>query len=283
MAENTASGQNIGSPVAATDPDTGDTLTYSLEGADAPSFAIDADTGQLQTDAALDFETDAEYDVRVRATDGGGLTDTIDVTITVTDVNEPPGAPAAPTFGPATPASLTVNWTAPANTGPAITDYDVRYREGISGSFTDDGYDGAGTGHTIIGLTAGTSYQVQVRATNADGTGLWSASGTATTADAPASISWTPPDLSEGEQFVSSSSPPIPTATLAPVPTPSLVSPSTPAPAGPASTPALLQPRLRHRNESLPWNQGAPAVTRTGMCQRVRRRPACSCCRPRWP
>ena len=53
VAENTASGQNIGSPVAATDPDTGDTLTYSLEGADAPSFAIDADTGQLQTDAAL--------------------------------------------------------------------------------------------------------------------------------------------------------------------------------------------------------------------------------------
>ena len=32
VAENTASGQNVGSPVAATDADTGDTLTYSLEG-----------------------------------------------------------------------------------------------------------------------------------------------------------------------------------------------------------------------------------------------------------
>ncbi len=180
VAENTASGQNIGAPVAATDPDTGDTLTYSLEGTDATSFVVVSTSGQLQTAAALDFETDAQYDVRVRATDGGGLTDTIDVTIVVTDVNEPPGAPAAPTFGTATTTSLAVNWVAPANTGPAITDYDVRYREGSSGSFTDAGYDGAGTAHTITGLTAETSYQVQVRATNAEGTGPWSASGTGT-------------------------------------------------------------------------------------------------------
>ena len=30
VAENTVAGQNIGSPVAATDQDTGDTLTYTL-------------------------------------------------------------------------------------------------------------------------------------------------------------------------------------------------------------------------------------------------------------
>ena len=45
VAENTASGQNVGAPVAATDDDTGDTLTYSLEGADSGSFTIVSTSG----------------------------------------------------------------------------------------------------------------------------------------------------------------------------------------------------------------------------------------------
>ena len=49
VAENTASGQNVGSPVAATDTDTGDTLTYSLEGTDGGSFTIVGASGQIQT------------------------------------------------------------------------------------------------------------------------------------------------------------------------------------------------------------------------------------------
>ena len=40
-AENTAAGENIGDPVAATDADAGDTLTYTLGGADMASFDID--------------------------------------------------------------------------------------------------------------------------------------------------------------------------------------------------------------------------------------------------
>ena len=49
VAENTATGMPIGDPVAATDDDAGDTLTYTLGGADMASFAIDAATGQLMT------------------------------------------------------------------------------------------------------------------------------------------------------------------------------------------------------------------------------------------
>ena len=41
VAENTAAGENIGAPVAATDADAGDTLTYTLGGTDMASFAID--------------------------------------------------------------------------------------------------------------------------------------------------------------------------------------------------------------------------------------------------
>ena len=40
VAENTAAGTNIGAAVAATDADTGDTLTYHLGGTDAASFGI---------------------------------------------------------------------------------------------------------------------------------------------------------------------------------------------------------------------------------------------------
>ncbi len=87
VAENTASGTDIGSPVTATDVD-GNTLTYSLSGTDAASFSIDSSTGQLRTAAALDYETKKVYNLTITATDASGAKTNIDVTINVTDVNE---------------------------------------------------------------------------------------------------------------------------------------------------------------------------------------------------
>ena len=86
IAENTATGVNIGTPVAATDADN-DTLTYTLGGTNAASFSISSSTGQLQTKAALDYETKSTYTVSVTVSDGS-LSDTITVTINVTDINE---------------------------------------------------------------------------------------------------------------------------------------------------------------------------------------------------
>ena len=93
VAENTATGENIGAPVMATDADAGDTLMYTLGGTDMASFAIDDTTGQLMTMAALDYEdpadadTDNAYEVTVTASDGNAADDaTIAVTITVTDM-----------------------------------------------------------------------------------------------------------------------------------------------------------------------------------------------------
>ena len=88
VAENTATGTDIGAPVMATDADAGDTLTYTLGGADMASFDIDGATGQLMTKDPLDFETMPSYTVTVTASDG---TDEamVTVTITVTDVDEP--------------------------------------------------------------------------------------------------------------------------------------------------------------------------------------------------
>ena len=96
IAENTAAGQNIGDPVAAEDPDAGDTLTYSLGGTDASSFNFDTSTGQIKTKDALDFEAKDSYDVTVSVRDSkdvDGNADmavdaTKDVIITVTDENE---------------------------------------------------------------------------------------------------------------------------------------------------------------------------------------------------
>ena len=86
--ENTPAGRNIGEPVAATDPEN-DPLTYSLDVTGAASFDINKDTGQLQTKAALDYETTVYYPVTVTATDTAGGTDTVNGTITVVNVEEP--------------------------------------------------------------------------------------------------------------------------------------------------------------------------------------------------
>ena len=90
VAENSDGGTNVGSPVTATDPD-GDTLSYSLWGTDAASFAIDGSTGQISTVAGVtyDYETKSSYSVEVDVSDAGGLNATIAVTVNLTDVVEP--------------------------------------------------------------------------------------------------------------------------------------------------------------------------------------------------
>ena len=126
VAENTASGQNIGVPVTATDADTSDTLTYTLGGTDASSFSINNSTGQLQTSAALDYETKASYAVTVSVSDGNGGGDSINVTINVTDVDEQP-TNSVPTFteGTSTTRSVAENTASGQNIGAPVTATDA--------------------------------------------------------------------------------------------------------------------------------------------------------------
>jgi len=76
----TTGGKVVGT-LFAEDPDAGDTLTLSVQGgADAGSFTIANDV--LTIDAGvLDFAGQSQYEVIVRATDGGGLS--LDQTLTV--------------------------------------------------------------------------------------------------------------------------------------------------------------------------------------------------------
>ena len=182
--ENTAAGQNVGAALTATDADS-DTLTYTLEGADAASFDIVSGSGQIRTKTGMTYNHEAKstHTVVVKADDGNGGADTITVTITVTDVDEPPGIPATPTVSATagSTTSLDVTWTAPTNTGPAIASYDLQYRAGTSGNFTNGPQNVTGTSAAIGSLAADTSYEVQVRATNAEGDGDWSVAGTGRT------------------------------------------------------------------------------------------------------
>ena len=186
VAENTAAGQNVGGVLTATDADSSDTLTYTLEGADMASFDIVAvsGSGQIRTKSGVNYNHEAKstYEVTVRASDGTD-SDTIDVDITVTDVTEAPGRPAAPSVSATSgnTTSLNVNWNAPTNTGPDIDDYDLRYRQGTSGSWTNGPQNVTGTSSAIGSLTANMSYQVQVRATSDEGNSNWSQSGAGST------------------------------------------------------------------------------------------------------
>ena len=215
VAENSAAGVAVGGPVTATDTDTGDTLTYTLEGTDASSFAIVSTSGQIQTKAGVtyDHESQPEYSVTVKADDGNGGTDTIAVTIDIADVDEPPSAPAEPTVSAVsgTTDSLSVSWTAPDNAGkPDIDSYDLQYRKGTTGNFADGPQDVTGLTTTIAGLDADSLYQVQVRATNDEGDSGWSSAGSGSTnalaeelaeTTVPADWGLIPSGLGAGDRF----------------------------------------------------------------------------------
>jgi hypothetical protein len=91
VAEHEASGTLVGT-FSTTDPDVGDTHTYSLvtegcAGTDNASFAIPTGTNELRTAAMFDYEIKSSYAICVQTDDGNGGTYQEAFTITVTDVN----------------------------------------------------------------------------------------------------------------------------------------------------------------------------------------------------
>ena len=169
---------DIGAAITATDTDTGDTLEYTLSGTDAAKFGIVTTNGQIQTKAGekYSYETDTSYSVTVTVEDGNGESDSIDVTLNVADLDEPPLRPAAPMVsGPASNSttSLRVVMTAPDNSGrPPITRYKLRtHRDGFGWSNLPYNPSSA---QNITGITSGKRYHVQFRVKNDEGEGPWS-------------------------------------------------------------------------------------------------------------
>jgi hypothetical protein len=94
VAENQIIGTVVGN-LTTTDPDTGDTFTYSLVTGDGATdnslFTIT--NNQLKTNSVFDYETKNSYSVRVKTTDQGGLSYEKQLTIGVNDLNEITGNP----------------------------------------------------------------------------------------------------------------------------------------------------------------------------------------------
>ena len=151
------------------------------------SFTINS-SGEIKVKSGvtLDYETKSSYSFTAQVHDGdpdSTIDDTITVTVEVTNVEEPPGAPTGVTVATTAENTLDVSWTAPADTGAvALTHYDLRYYQGTADpSDETDWIDvdlsdfGTITSLQIPGLTAGAAYRVQVRAVG-DGAGDWSSS-----------------------------------------------------------------------------------------------------------
>ncbi len=182
--------------LTARDVDPGDEVTgwAIVGGVDRSQFTVASDTGDLSFQEAPDYEfptdvvssdppsgaEDNEYVVTARVTSGAGdreLTAEQVITVRVSNEREPPGVPEAPTFSGETEDSLRVSWREPDNSGPPITDYDVQYRDGDSGVFTDAQHESPALTAMLTGLKEGTVYQVQVRASNEEGRSNWSEPG----------------------------------------------------------------------------------------------------------
>jgi hypothetical protein len=87
--ENVPANTPIGT-LSSTDPDAGNTFTYSLVAGtgDADNAAFSIAGNQLRINTSPDFETKSSYTVRVRTTDQGGLMFERPLTITINDVME---------------------------------------------------------------------------------------------------------------------------------------------------------------------------------------------------
>ena len=91
VAENTPSGQNVGSALGIAMPSNPVRYDLFLSGPDAQSFKVgfsENGGGQLKTRAPLDFETKNQYTVKIQIFVAQQIKDAITVTIHVTDVDE---------------------------------------------------------------------------------------------------------------------------------------------------------------------------------------------------
>ena len=170
--ENTVAGTSIGDAFTATDPDVGDTLTYSLDTASAAVFDIDTN-GQLKTKAPLDYETTTSYTITVSvrdSKDAEGTADTatdnsITVTVSVSDLAED-GTITLSSRQPQVGTAFTATLTDPNIASPVAT-----WAWEKSDDKTTWTTISAATTYTYTPLTADVSSYLQVTATYDDGQG----------------------------------------------------------------------------------------------------------------
>ncbi|XP_046548571.1 LOW QUALITY PROTEIN: protocadherin Fat 4-like [Haliotis rubra] len=172
--ENTPTGTTV-ITVTATDADAAGfgTITYSIESGNTGTvFSITAGVITITDNTGLNFETTQLFTLTVRATDGGGQTSDVIVSISVNPINE-----NSPTF---TPASSTE--TVPENSvvGHVVIDLDATDNDsgpdgqvtysiisGSLGKFIIDPSTGVVTVSDVLDAESVSSYTVTIQATDA--------------------------------------------------------------------------------------------------------------------
>ena len=186
VSEDRQAGGLVGEPIVINDPEQ-DSLTVLLLHGGARSFDLatsatgEATFVQLRLDdgVELDHETTPSHVARLVARDAHGGEASLIVVIAVADVEEPPSRPDAPSVE-AGAERLYVSWSEPANRGPPIAHYDVRYRPSGSGQSFTTSQMGTETRAVISELEPDRRYLVQVRAVTDEGRSRWSRSGIGT-------------------------------------------------------------------------------------------------------
>ena len=184
----TAAADAVVGSVLATDPDEGDTVSYSITGGNEDGkFAIDTGAGEITVEGALDYETTPEYTLIIAASDGHGGTATATASITVTGGSLPP-APVD-LEATATHDSVTLTWRAPDDS--PVTGYRVLRRTPPVQQELAVHVEDTGTTTTTYldtkDVAAGTKYIYRVQAINEEGVGAASNPAQVTTA-APAPL-----------------------------------------------------------------------------------------------
>ena len=173
----TSSGTSVGT-FTTTDPDSGETFTYSIQGGpDATNFSIGGALNDelILTDGVLDFETQSSYSVTVRVTDSGGNTYDETLSVTVNDLNETPTDIA--------PNSFAINENVDTSVGTSVgtltaTDEDSgeTFSYSIVGGADAGSFSIGGASSDELILTDGvldfetqSSYSVTVRVTDSGG------------------------------------------------------------------------------------------------------------------
>ncbi len=176
VAEDTAVGTAVGVTALATDNDVTDDVTYTLSDDASGRFAIDANTGVITVNAALDYETATSHSVTVLATSDDGSTSSQAFTITVSDVDEFDVGAISDTDGAAdavdenSAAGTTVGVTAFATDGDGSNNT-VTYSltDTAGGLFTVDTNTGIVTTTAALDAETALSYDITVRADSTDG------------------------------------------------------------------------------------------------------------------
>ena len=140
------------------------TLTFT----DTANTPGNYDTAQTVTVTPVDDDDASNESVSVSLEASGGGYDNVSESVTVTVIEKP--GPVTGLSAVAGDTSVTLNWSAPTSGGP-VSAYEVRHKIKSGGSFTNWLDVGLTYSHPVTGLTNGTVYTFEVRATNSAGAG----------------------------------------------------------------------------------------------------------------